>query len=203
MKRLSSLIAIILFTTTILNAQMNTGSKFVAGSNNFSFGASNEKYVGTTSDPYKYFNINLNTKAGYFLKNRIAIGGLIDFGYGKSSQGTTYKNSSTIWSIGPLARYYVEYGKLIPFAEASVNFGMQNSKTEYSATSTIEEKHSVFGIKAGIGADFFLNESIAFEGMLNYYMNRLKPATKGATGEGTLENGFGCSFGIIFYFGTI
>jgi hypothetical protein len=203
MKRIIFIIVISLSISVMLKAQMNSGSKFIAGSNQLSFSVHNQKYLGTTSDPTKYFNFDLNTKAGYFLKNRIAIGGLVDYGFQKSSQSSYSKNYITGFSIGPLARYYVQYGTLIPFAEASVVFGIQNNKTIYEALPTTEFKHSVLGFKAGIGANYFLNESIAFEGMLDYYMTKLKPKWEGATGDGELESGVELSVGIIFYFGTI
>jgi hypothetical protein len=203
MKRFSFLLIIILFSSFILKAQMNTGSKFVAGYNQFGINSYHDKDKASSSDPDKYFNINLTTKAGYFLKNRIAIGGFADVGYQKINYVTSdFKVIYSDWSLGPLARYYVEYGSLIPFAEISVGFGLNTTKSE-SATTTIESKHSVFGLKGGIGADYFLNESIAFEGMANYYMNRLKPKGDNATGEGSTQNGFELSFGVIFYFGTI
>lgn len=192
----------LLFASLYLKAQMNTGSKFVAGYNNLSFNASSDKYVGTTSDPEKYFDIGLTTKAGYFLKNRLAIGGLVNYNYSKVTFTADSKNISSGWSIGPLARYYLEYGTIIPFAELSTEFGMTNDKQIYSTGEPIESKHSVFGLNAGIGADYFLNESIAFEGMLHYSFDRVKPAGD-ATGDGYKTNGFGFSIGIIFYFGTI
>jgi hypothetical protein len=203
MKRIFLFLVIFTFSSLFLKAQMNTGSKFVAGYNQLGLSAYSDKSVGSTTKPDKYFNLDLTTKAGYFLKNRIAVGGMINYSLSKINYVTSaLKASNTEWSIGPLARYYVEYGTLIPFAEASFTYGMRNS-TQESASFTSEIKHSVFGLNAGIGADYFLNQSIALEGMLGYSVKRLKPATKGATGQGHTENGFGCSFGVIFYFGTI
>jgi hypothetical protein len=203
MKRIFLLLVIFTFSSFLLKAQMNTGSKFVAGYNQLGINAYSDKSVGSTSKPDKYFNLDLTTKAGYFLKNRIAVGGMINYSRSTINYVTSaLKAADTEWSIGPLARYYVEYGTLIPFAEASFTYGMRNSIQE-SASFTNEIKHSVLGFNAGIGADYFLNQSIAFEGMLGYNMKRLKPQMTGATGQGHLENGFGCTFGVIFYFGTI
>jgi hypothetical protein len=201
MKKIMFALAILIFASAYLKAQMNTGSKFVAGYNNLSFNASSDKYVGTTSDPEKYFDIGLTTKAGYFLKNRLAIGGLVNYNYSKATFAADSKNISSGWSIGPLARYYLQYASIIPFAELSTEFGMTNNKQIFTSTTT-ESKHTVFGLNVGIGADYFLNESIAFEGMLGYSFDRVKPGGD-ATGDGYKTNGFGCSFGIVFYFGTI
>jgi len=203
MKRLILLFSLGLMVFPFLNAQMNSGSKFIAGNNQFSFHNSGYKEKGSDLDPDKYFNLNLSTKAGYFIKNRIAVGGMINYDVSKVNYvASMYKNTNTSWSIGPLARYYTEYGSLIPFAEASVGFGMNVDKTESDLYNN-ETKHSLFSLKGGVGANYFLNESIAFEGMLYYFFDTLKPKSAGATGPGHVENGFGANFGIIFYFGTI
>lgn len=182
---------------------MNTGSKFVAGYTQLGFKTYTDKAVGTNSDPDKYFNLNLTTKGGYFLKNRLAVGAVLNYDHSVQNFVTSdMKNTDTEWAIGPLARYYMEYGKIIPFGEALVTYGMRNSLTEYTSFNN-EIKHSVFSLGAGVGADYFLNEKIALEGMLTYGMSRLKPAMDGATGEGHLESGFGMNFGVIIYFGTI
>ncbi len=203
MKHTTLLLVLLFCSSFFLKAQMNTGSKFIAGYNQFGFKTYTDKAVGTSSDADKYFHLNLTTKAGYFLKNRIAIGAIIDYNHSVQNFVTSiYKNIDTEWAFGPIARYYMEYGKIIPFAEISATYGMKNSRTE-SLSFNNEIKHSVLSLSAGIGANYFLNEKIAIEGMLNYGMSRLKPTMKGATGEGHLESGFGCNFGLIFYFGTI
>ena len=204
MKRLIFFIAILLVSSVLVKAQMNSGSKFLAGNNSLSVQSYTDKDKDFDVDPDKYFNLNLTTKAGYFLKNRIAIGGMIDYGYARRNFVTSqYKYTDISWMIGPLARYYMEYGTLVPFFEASAGFGVTVNKQEPFDSTPFESKHSVFGLKGGVGADYFLNESIAFEGMINYFMNSQKPSGDGATGAGSVRNGVQVNFGVIFYFGTI
>ena len=204
MKRTIFLCAGILFSTTILFSQMNTGSKFISGNSNFGINSYSEKDKGSDTDADKFFNLNLTTRGGYFLKNRLAIGGLVDLGFNKSEYPLMdEKSTSSHWMVGPLVRYYTEYGNIIPFAEASIGFGMEKSTYEYFESNPFETKHSLFGLKGGVGADYFINESIAVEGMASYYYNRLKPKMDGATGEGHVKSGFEVTFGVVFYFGTI
>lgn len=203
MKNLILTIILVFVGGTLLQAQMNSGSKFVAGYNQLSFNSNSYKEKGSSLEPDKYTNFDLTTKAGYFMKNRIAIGGMVNYNLSRTNYKVSMsKYTNTSWLIGPLARYYTEYGSLIPFAEASVGFGMNVSKQESDLYNS-ETKHSVFGLKGGVGANYFLNESIAFEGMLYYYYNTLKPKSAGAIGPGHIESGLGVNFGIIFYFGTI
>ncbi len=202
MKRITALIVISLFLTSFVSAQLNSGSKFIAGANRFAANSYGDKDVGSDLDADKYFNMGLNAKAGYFIKNRIAVGALADFGYSSLKYGTSdYKTTYSNWLVGPLARYYLEYITLIPFAEASLGFGSSSSKTLFD-TSETTSKHSVINASVGIGADYFLNESIAVEGLLNYNINKQKPTGEGATGDGHVQKGLGVSFGILIYFGV-
>jgi len=66
MKQSILLMVFLLCSSFFLKAQMNTGSKFIAGYNQFGFKTYTDKAVGTNSDPDKYFQLNLTTKAGYF-----------------------------------------------------------------------------------------------------------------------------------------
>lgn len=204
MKRLTILTVILFFASTFMHAQMNTGSKFVANNSTLKFHTSNYKLKDATGDPDKYFDLNLATKGGYFIKNGIAIGAVIEYSLGRQNQVVSqYKSTSTGLLIGPVARYYTEYGSIIPFAEVSAGFGVNTQKTEFLDLPSTKDKAPVFNIKPGIGADYFLNDSFAVEGMIYYFFSHEKE-NPGDPGESIyVENGFGMAFGIVFYFGTI
>ena len=204
MKRLTILTVILFVAITSLQAQLNTGSKFVASNTTLKFHASNYKQKDATQDPNKYFDANLAAKGGYFLKNGIAIGGMIEYNLSKQNQVVSEaKTSSSGLLVGPVARYYTEYGSIIPFAEVSVGFGVNKTKFEFPGTPATTEKGPVLNVKPGLGADYFVNDNFAIEGMIYYLFNREK-YNPGDTNEIIyIENGFGVAFGVVFYFGTI
>jgi len=202
MKQITATIVISLFLTSFVSAQLNSGSKFIAGTSRLAVNSYSDKDLGSDLDVDKYFNMGLNAKAGYFIKNRIAVGALADFGYSSLKYGSSdYKDINSSFLLGPVARYYLEYITLIPFAEASLGFGSSSSKILFDTTETTY-KHSLLNASLGIGADYFLNENIAIEGLLNYSIKKQKPTGEGATGDGHVEKGLGASFGVVIYFGV-
>jgi outer membrane protein len=204
MKQLLVLTICLLFAFSNINAQMNSGSRFISGNNSFSFHGSNYKQKDATTDPDKFFNLNLTTKAGYFIKNRIAVGAMIDYIVSKQNNvASQFKHSNSSFLIGPLARYYMEYGKLVPFAEVSVGLGTNIRKDELTGSTSTKTKSPVFAFNAGVGANYFINERIALEGVLAYTLTQTKFKSAVLPTAVYYENALGATFGIIFYFGTI
>jgi len=205
MKKTLSLLAVSILLTSFAYSQMNTGSYFVSGNTNFDFGLGSVKYVDVDDNKANTTCFYLTPKAGYFIKNRIAVGGLINLSIDISNQKDAlyeYKFTESEWYIGPFGRYYVEYGKLIPFAEVSLAFGGNKSKTDIAGDAS-ETTHSVFIISGGVGASYFLTESFALEGLIQYSRNRQKPTWEGADGEGHVISGVNFMIGVAVYFGKI
>jgi len=212
MKQLLVILICVLLTSSNIDAQMNSGSRFIAGTNSLSLEGYTHKMSESTAVPTKIFGMNLSTKAGYFIKNRIAVGGMIDYRYSRQrseyistfdSTKVVTTNASTTWLIGPLVRYYVEYGTIVPFAEMSVGIGKENSRYESTGNAPSKYKSPVFALNAGVGANYFLNESIALEGMVSYSFTRTKHTNPTGPDTVYLNNGIGATVGIVIYFGTI
>ncbi len=200
MKKLLFALAGILLSLSI-NAQMNTGSFFAVGNSSFDLGFSTINNIDN-NEKTTVLKYTLNPKAGYFIKNRLAIGGGVEFAsipY-SSEFGNAARQSRLVF--GPFARYYVQYGTLIPFAEASLGYGYQNDIQIYS-DGTFKTEHSVFTNSIGVGTDFFLNEKIAIEAMMKYYYEKQKPTYDGATGGGHAISGIVAYFGIVIFFESI
>jgi hypothetical protein len=210
MKRILSIISASLLFCSFSFSQMNTGSYFVSGNTNMNFGLGSSKEIDVDFYKSTLTSFGLTPKVGYFIKNRIAVGGLMNISIDREKVKFTdsggdeniTKYTTTEWYIGPFGRYYVEYGKLIPFAEVSVAFGGAKDKTE-TEESTEELPHSVFIVSGGIGASYFLTESFALEGLLQYSYDKRKPTWEDATGKGHVISGVNFLIGVAVYFGKI
>src|SRR5699024_2325623 len=71
---------------------------------------------GTFQDGGNTFNLNLTPSAAYFVRNNLAIGGMLDLGLATQNRLTTFS-----YGIGPWARYYfttpqeMDFSALAPF----------------------------------------------------------------------------------------
>jgi hypothetical protein len=204
MKRLLSLFVCIMFISAFTFAQMNTGSFFMSGNTKLDLNIGSQKDK-SSSTKVQQNELSITPKGGIFLKNRIGVGGLFNLSrsVGKSDLGL-YTNTltSSEWYIGPLARYYMAYGKITPFAEIYAAYGGTKEKSE-GELNNYEYTHSLLRFGAGVGANYFLLESVAIEGILQYFNETQKPTYTGATGEGTSKNGVAFNIGVVVYFGTI
>lgn len=210
MKKTFSLIAASLLFCSLSFAQMNTGSYFISGNTSMNFGFGSSKDIDVDYLKSTLTSFGFTPKVGYFIKNRIAVGGLVNLSFERDKQKFTpsgggeviTKYTNTEWYIGPFGRYYVEYGKLIPFAEVSVAFGGAKDKTE-TEEETTEYPHSVFIVSGGIGASYFLTESFALEGLIQYSYDKRKPTYENAVGKGNVISGVNFLVGVAVYFGKI
>ena len=201
MKKTLLLIACFFLIGAYSYGQMNTGSLFASATGNFDLSLYSDKDMDTDiKDNHTSFSIN--PKAGYFIKNRIGVGGMIDFSASKLKYDSGDEYNSTSFIIGPFARYYVEYGSIIPFAEVGVGVGSEK-QVQKSAEFTSESKHSQTHVTLGAGADLFLNEFVALEGMIQYFWRKQKPTSEGATGSGHASSGINVNVGLAIYFGSI
>ncbi len=138
------------------NAQLEKGNVLI-GSDlaNFNIGLDNG---GKTS-------IDLTPKAAWFLKDNVAIGPYIRFGF-TSQKVNGETATTTTYGIGAFGRYYVnkpdmnllKHGRW--FAEGSAGIGGENTKGGNS-TNGLE-------IGFGPGYAYFITQSVAFETLLKW-----------------------------------
>lgn len=120
--------------------------------------SSKTKFDGETQDNSKTFEIRASPRAGYFIKDNIAVG--LDL-FLQSSK-TTFEDidsevTSSGFSIGPFARYYFDGGL---FAEGTVGLG---STTTSSILFSEDLTSSTFGWRLGAGYALFLGDHISVE----------------------------------------
>ncbi|KPK87351.1 MAG: hypothetical protein AMS27_02625 [Bacteroides sp. SM23_62_1] len=196
MKKLTIAFILIIVSAGFLSAQFNSGSKMVGASSNLDFGFLSEKDEGAT-DATKMIFIDINPRAAYFLKNRIAVGGDLEYYLSRSKVGESDPYSSTTFRIGPFARYYYKtVASVVPFAELKGGLGSQVDKL----TTGEKFKHRIIYVGAGVGASFFLADNFALEGMLNYIFENQKNKEMGGSHN---TNGIMLNFGFSFYFNSL
>lgn len=151
---------VILFCASLLltykaNAQLEKGNVLV-GTDVANFNIGLEKDAG--------FNILLNPKAAWFIKDNFAIGAYVVLGFSKSNSESA---TTTQYGIGPMARYYVnkpnmnvlKHGRW--FAEANVGIEGVNQSKGGGTTNGL-------GIGVGPGYAYFITPNIGFETLLKY-----------------------------------
>ena len=163
--------------------------------------------AGTASNGLFGANFNLNKgsgwgvgvspKIGYFIKDNIMIGGVVNLGYDKSADISTYdvngnaittSTKTTTYGIQALGRYYatdkqvdnlLKHGRF--FVEANAGLAGQN----ISGGNTTNG----FAFGFGPGYSYFVTQNVALEGLLKY---------NGLAGGGnkSYQNSIGLNFGV-------
>ncbi len=156
-----------------LTAQIHKGVVLLGGTVGFN---------NVSSDGVSYGILNFSPSAAFFVGDRTAVGGSVNI-----VTTTGDLDGQTNLGISPLVRYYFNGSGTSRFF-GQINLGLQSSKSEgFDATTSY-----LFG--AGVGADFFLNDRVAIEALLNY--QRVE-ATEGGGGY----NGLGINFGVAAFIG--
>ena len=132
-------------------AQPSQGSVMIGGNAGF-----NSRSYNNNTYTYLY----LIPQVGYFFTDQFAAGALINLEFfGGDSDGS--------WiGIGPYGRYYFNNsGPVRAFGQAGIEF----YNIDFGGNS---DSFTNFGFNIGAGADYFLNESVALEALLNFNSNK-------------------------------
>jgi opacity protein-like surface antigen len=163
-------------------SQTEKGKLFLDGSSSLhlNIGSSKSKSDGEVVEGsgYSYFDFNFLPKAGYFFIPNF-VGGLfmdIEAYSDKSKDASDYQQKGVTFVAGPFVRYYVPVtDQFMPYAEAQVGFGVDNSKTKYSSSDDWSKTNeSVFTYRLGGGATYFFNEIVGCDLFLGYQHDSYK-----------------------------
>ncbi|HEY0298712.1 MAG TPA: hypothetical protein VGB84_05785, partial [Arachidicoccus sp.] len=134
------------------------------------------------------WNIGISPKIGYFVKDNLMLGGVVNFGYSKTGDDPNIK--TTVYGIQALGSYYVspgehgidnylKHGRF--FVEANAGFAGVNVKPGNTTNG--------FAFGFGPGYSYFLTPNVALEGLIKY---------NGLAGGGNTnyQNSLGFNFGI-------
>ncbi len=144
-----------LFSTT--NAQIQEGN-WLLGSSLIS-----SRFGLNTGSGY---DIAIQPKAAYFIKDNIALGAYIDLGIGKETKGSP---TGFDYGIGALGRYYVSPG------EAGVDNLLNHGRWFFEGNlgvggRSIENSDSTTGLDFGVGPgySYFITPNVGLEGLVKY-----------------------------------
>lgn len=110
------------------------------------------------------WNIGITPKAGYFIKNNLAVGGYGKVNISKQGTGSTTK---TEYGVGAFGRYYasnkdinnlLKHGRF--FFEA--NAGFEGSSQKHEPTT------NGFGFGFGPGYSYFITSNVGLEALVKY-----------------------------------
>lgn len=153
MKKASLLIAVVILLCNVSKAQIQQGNVLVGGD----LGGLS---LGLNGDGY--FNLSLNPKAAWFVRDNIAIGAYAKLGISTAKNAGT----TTMYGVGPIARYYINDPKVNPLQHARFffegNVGIEGSN--YSKGSSTNG----LGLGIGPGLAYFITPNIGLETLLKY-----------------------------------
>ena len=163
MKLLKSIIAIILvsvsFTAVHAQEALNKGVYSIGGSIQYS--------SVTQSNDFGSYTQNtgvISPQFTYFVINHLAVGAMINYNYFYGSEpggneGNVNVRNSYI-TIGAAVRYYFYVKHVVPFVEASFNYGVYDMQFQ-----TSENSYNI-GVKGGF--EIFLSGSVSLEPFISY-----------------------------------
>ncbi|MEL7001656.1 MAG: outer membrane beta-barrel protein [Bacteroidota bacterium] len=159
MKKVILLMAALVATSTFVLAQTAKGTIMAGGSASASFQTLESEVGGNTLSESDNNSIGFNPMVGYFFIDQFVAGLNIGFDRTKIEDGS-FESTSTAFSIGPFARYYLNNGV---FFLANIGFGSSNTESDSFDTDSGFRTWN-----AGVGYAIFLNEWIAIEPTITY-----------------------------------
>lgn len=110
------------------------------------------------------FDFNITPKAGYFVKDNIAIGGYVNLGFSKSGAGVATKNQ---YGLGAFARYYAKPGDVDNLLKHGRFFGEANAGF-LGISQKSQPTTNGFNFGFGPGYSYFITPNIGLEGLIKY-----------------------------------
>mgnify|MGYP003578731679 FL=1 len=112
------------------------------------------------------YNIALQPRAAYFIKDNVALGGYVNLGISKVTKGSPTRFD---YGVGALGRYYVSPG------EAGVDNLLNHGRWFFEGNlgvggSSVENGNSTTGLDFGVGPgySYFITPNIGVEGLVKY-----------------------------------
>ncbi|WP_379968553.1 hypothetical protein [Epilithonimonas sp. UC225_85] len=112
------------------------------------------------------YNIALQPKAAYFIKDNVALGAYVDLGISKATKGSP---TAFDYGVGALGRYYISPG------EAGVDNLLNHGRWFFEGNVgvggySVEDGPSTTGLDFGVGPgySYFITPNIGLEGLVKY-----------------------------------
>ncbi|AYD48386.1 MAG TPA: hypothetical protein VFQ86_06595 [Arachidicoccus soli] len=194
MKKILCLFGVVIFASVgVANAQIEKGNLMIGtdlGSGIASPGSNSLFGMNFNLNKNSGFSFGLSPKIGYFIKDNLLIGGIVDFGFTKAPKVNGIAPKTTVYGVQALGRYYLSPGEqgvdnLLKhgrfFAEANAGIAGVN------VTGGNTTNGFAFGF--GPGYSYFITPNVALEGLVKY---------NGLVGGGntTYQHALGLNFGV-------
>jgi len=201
------LLALLIATPSLANAQVKKGDLFLGTSLGSSSGTSSTSETSYSNTPTVYkstgnsYSISLNPYVGWCVRDDLALGAAVSVGYYRSKSessntSSTATSSSTYtqpsYYIGPFARYYMSgSGKGRAFVHLNAQYGLAsgNSKSETStgasSKTTTKPQHD-WNAGVALGYEVFLSSWVGAYGSIgvNYGSSETTYEYRPSTGAG-------------------
>lgn len=146
--------------------------------------SSKAKLDGNTSKIGSTFEIQAGPKAGYFIKDNLAVGLELFISLTSTNlEGISDNINTSALFVGPFARYYVYQGF---FGEATVGIGSSTTNADFIG----EQKSNIFGWRLTGGYNIPLGDYISLEPTINYSWENQKPNDAGDFTPSTVVSSF-------------
>lgn len=132
---------------------------------NMLVGATLGNIGGVFANGTSTFNLNITPKLGWFIKDDIAIGGLVNIGLSTGNSTTNFN-----YGVGAFGRYYIKDKKMDLskrsrwFLEATAGFSGVNTSVKDGASSNTNG----LGLGVGPGLAYFITPNVGLEALLKY-----------------------------------
>ncbi len=154
MKRIITCFIILLVAKQEINAQIQSGNVLV--------GADLARF-NLSLDKGGYFNMMINPKAAWFIRDGLALGGYVNVGV------STAKGAGTgvSYGVGALARYYVNDKKINDLIGHS-RFFLEGNVGIEGDNPAVGDNTNGLGLGIGPGWAYFITPNIGLEALLKY-----------------------------------
>ncbi len=202
----SILVLVCLALTIPLFAQNEKGSRLAGvGFGGFQYTNSDSK-TSYSNTPTVYntdgnsFSISVYPSIAWFIKDNLAVGGSVNFGFYTSDSKSSNTGSSTTTDsksnqpsvyIGPYARYYFGGSKTgMPFAQVNFQYGIYGGKSKStssggSSSETTTKPKGDWSTGLQFGYEHFVNQHLGFYASVGFYYNKAKTTYKYRPSSGT------------------
>lgn len=203
MKKTSFLtIGLIVISIGFLNAQTNKGKLLLGLSSdifNLGYSSSMLKSDATDSEQEnKSFNVNFQSKIGYFFIDNFVIG--LDLSTGLQTGKTGDDNDKYTFTsshVGPFVRYYIPTSKVLPFFELGGSIGSMNTKFEDG-----KDKTGIIKYGGGIGLAVPIGERVMADVLAGYHSTTFKDMEDNENNERRIIGTLGVNVGFTILLGS-
>ncbi|TDH24016.1 hypothetical protein EXU57_16140 [Segetibacter sp. 3557_3] len=153
MKKILCVFAFVFASGQILNAQIQKGNVMVGA---------DLANLQLSLNRGGNFNVQINPKAAWFIRNNTALGAYLNFGLA-TAKGV---GASVNYGVGALGRYYINDAELNLVRHSRFFFEGNVGIEGYNPT--VGDNTNGLGIGVGPGLAYFITPNIGLEGLLKY-----------------------------------